>query len=512
MTPSHDEALALARASVPFWVPWLPLALTLLWAPAAWVLARIGVRIGIARVPREGEAHWTMRAVAARVLRLNLIRAALLLAVAAGMWVVAGPLSQLPWATLATVAPLAALIGWSRGIRPLRAALGLREAPRASGPRTAIAYLLLFFPHLLLVGLVVSLTWDREPAIVLGATALGMIAIILLLRGGALRLSRALRAVQAAPPRLLEIVRRAAERSGRDAPDTVVVPSAAVNAFAFVYAGVLGVTSALVDRLDDTELEAIVLHELGHLAESPAALRTRALSLTAFTSFALLELESRVSLWIVLVHVLVVIAIARWVRQRAHALEQAADAHAHDHVEEGTYARALEKIYRLNLLPAVQGGRRVHPDLYDRMIAAGVTPDYPRPPAPTQRRWLVALVVVPVVFGIAIVAIALRSVPWPAPLSLALGDETALYDAARARAEADHLDEAIVFDVLYDDAYARRYAAPIAALATDQTTAGRCDEARASLDELARRSPTADDAYAISAAELEAYWASRCAP
>lgn len=512
MLPSHDEALALARASVPFWVPWLPVALALLWAPVAWLLARLLVRVAIARVPREGEAHWTKRAVAARVLRVHLIRAALLVGIAAGMWVVAGPLSELSWATLVTLAPIAALVGWSRGLRPLRAALGLPQAPRGGGPRTAIAYALLFFPHLLLVALVIGLTWGREPAIVLGATALGMIAIILLLRGGALRLARALGAVQAAPPRLLEVVRRAADRSERAVPDTVVVPSGAVNAFAFVYAGVLGVTSALVELLDDTELEAIVLHELGHLAESPAALRTRALSLTAFTTFALLELESRVSLWIVLVHVLVVIAIARWVRARTRALEQAADAHAHDHVEEGTYARALEKIYRLNLFPAVQGGRRVHPDLYDRMIAAGVTPDYPRPPAPAQSRWRVALFVLPAVICIGAIALTLRHAHWPFPLGLALGDTSALYDAARARADAGHPEESVAFDVLYDDAYENRYAAPLAGLATDQIFAGECEGARASLDELARRHPSAPDGDAFSLAELEAYWTSACDP
>lgn len=512
MTPSHDEALALARESVPFWVPWLPVALALLWAPVAWLLARGLVRVAIARVPREGEAHWTQRALAARALRGNLIRVAMLLGIAAAAWVVAGPLSPLSWAILATLAPVAAVVGWSRGIRPLRAALGLPEAPRAGGLRTAIAYSLLFFPHLLLVGLVLGVTWGREPAIVLGATAIGLIAIILLLRGGALRLARALGAVQAGPPRLLDVVRRASERSERTPPEVVVVPSGTVNAFAFVYAGVLGVTSALVDHFDDTELEAIVLHELGHLAESPAALRTRALSLTAFTTLALLELEGRVSLWIPLVHVIAVIVVARWVRTRAHALEQAADAHAHDHAEEGTYARALEKVYRLNLMPAVLGRGRVHPDLYDRMLAAGVTPDYPRPPAPVQRRWLAALILTPIASLIVIGGFAVRSVPWPYPLGLALGDASALYDAARARADAGHPEEAIAFDVLYDEAYARRYAAPIAALATDQTTAGRCEDARASLDELARRSPTASDAYVVSPAELEAYWASTCEP
>ena len=32
------------------------------------------------------------------------------------------------------------------------------------------------------------------------------------------------------------------------------------------------------------------------------------------------------------------------------------------------------------------GKRTVHPSLYDRMIAAGVTPDYPRPAPPSRFR------------------------------------------------------------------------------------------------------------------------------
>jgi hypothetical protein len=36
-------------------------------------------------------------------------------------------------------------------------------------------------------------------------------------------------------------------------------------------------------------------------------------------------------------------------------------------------------LYEENLIPAVMAQRRTHPDLYDRLIAAGVQPDYPRP-------------------------------------------------------------------------------------------------------------------------------------
>ena len=33
------------------------------------------------------------------------------------------------------------------------------------------------------------------------------------------------------------------------------------------------------------------------------------------------------------------------------------------------------------------GNRAVHPHLYDRMLAAGVTPDFPRPDQPQKLTW-----------------------------------------------------------------------------------------------------------------------------
>jgi hypothetical protein len=54
----------------------------------------------------------------------------------------------------------------------------------------------------------------------------------------------------------------------------------------------------------------------------------------------------------------------------------------------GTYARALSGLYQDSLLPAVMAkGRSTHPHLYDRLLAAGVTPDFPRPKAAKSMAW-----------------------------------------------------------------------------------------------------------------------------
>jgi hypothetical protein len=59
--------------------------------------------------------------------------------------------------------------------------------------------------------------------------------------------------------------------------------------------------------------------------------------------------------------------------------------------EPGVYARALEKLYRSNLMPAVMRQKRaVHPHLYDRMLEAGVTPEFPRPKPPSRMMSLLA--------------------------------------------------------------------------------------------------------------------------
>ena len=53
----------------------------------------------------------------------------------------------------------------------------------------------------------------------------------------------------------------------------------------------------------------------------------------------------------------------------------------------GTYARALARLYEDNLAPAVMPKETTHPHLYDRLVAAGVTPDFPRPAAAASTTW-----------------------------------------------------------------------------------------------------------------------------
>ncbi len=106
--------------------------------------------------------------------------------------------------------------------------------------------------------------------------------------------------------------------------------------------------------------------------------------------------------------------------------ERHADAAAHD--DGKVYGRALERLYEFNLVPAVLRRPGAHGHLYDRLVASGYTPGWPRPAPPVQpslgwRLLFASLLFAPIVL----------SVSWaPAPatsddarLSLAFGPQSA---------------------------------------------------------------------------------------
>jgi hypothetical protein len=76
-------------------------------------------------------------------------------------------------------------------------------------------------------------------------------------------------------------------------------------------------------------------------------------------------------------------------RAISHRLELRADGVAKaNEPDPGVYARALERLYEDGLLPAVNTqAQSGHPHLYDRLLAAGVTPSFPRPRPPSYTAW-----------------------------------------------------------------------------------------------------------------------------
>ncbi len=165
-------------------------------------------------------------------------------------------------------------------------------------------------------------------------------------------------------------------------------------------------SEGLLTAHPDEEVAAICAHELAHLTETRGTLRAR--GFVSLSLFPLIFLRPVVNLFGPLSAVLLWLPIplaAIFIRRLGRKMEVRADSVASENQEtEGVYARALERLYRNNQMPAVMPGKRqLHPHLYDRLLAAGVLPDYPRPKAPSLFSWTsVLLVLVLILFLMAI--------------------------------------------------------------------------------------------------------------
>ncbi|MCB9796582.1 MAG: M48 family metalloprotease [Alphaproteobacteria bacterium] len=382
MSSDLEAALAL----LPAWMPWAPLALVpltaaltaLLLAPLPWLLGG----------PLPPGVEWPEDA----RLGFERRRAAILCAygVSVGFGLLgglfAGPLSALsPWG----LGVLCALSSWL-GAQPalarthrllLRRPLSTREQLRSSGLTSLIR-----LGHLLLL-LALAGVAPLELSVA-HALLMGLYAVVALawFHGLGLRLARALGLAEPAEARVLGLAQAAASRAGVTLAGVYRLELSSANALALPNTGELLVTGPAERLLGDDELAAILEHEVGHLAEPPGAQRARmavALGLAPLVlARPLFALWGPPGLLAVFLGLLGVIVLGQRLSRR---LEQAADAHAHE-VDPVAYARALEALYRYNGVPPVLGLRAGHPDLYDRLVAAGVPPDYPRPEPPGRRR------------------------------------------------------------------------------------------------------------------------------
>jgi hypothetical protein len=143
--------------------------------------------------------------------------------------------------------------------------------------------------------------------------------------------------------------------------------------------------------LTDEELESVCAHEAGHLTESKWVYCGRMVAIAALASLTLaVPVLYRFGLVGLLALVLATLAILMVPLGVARRMERRADAVATKQTADPVaYARALEKVYQLNGIPATKPKRsgQPHPDLYDRMLAAGVTPSFERPRPARKFSW-----------------------------------------------------------------------------------------------------------------------------
>ena len=229
-----------------------------------------------------------------------------------------------------------------------------------------------------------------------------------LLLGLGLRLVRWSGFIEPAPPEVESVARRTAEQAGAKLNRVWISRGCVAQAYALLPMRDILLTKGLLEALSDEELETVCAHEAAHLTESRWAFAGRVAG--AFTLFPLIFLTPAMSnfgLAGLLVPGVATFLILSLTQRLSRRMERRADAAAAGSMADSSiYARALEKIYEVNLIPAtLPGKRRSHPDLYDRMLAAGVTPGYQRPRPPRGSSWTTFLLLAVLVLQIVRLAI-----------------------------------------------------------------------------------------------------------
>ncbi len=385
-----------------------------LWGNAAvTALASLGLSLGLSLLvvlvltPRALRSQgpslaWPERARLAYPVRIAAAQLALFLPLLGALlgWTFAGPLGALSPVSMALLGGVAAAVPAGLVHRVIERMLRAPEVLRWRDLRGMFTTQLLLFPHLW-VALALSLampstreggwTWPEGLGV-----AVGGVLFVLGATGSGLGVARLLRCVRGGDPRLDAALGRAAAGAAlTDIPRGYVARMGMANAFAYPWRRSVVVTAPAMELLTDDQLAAVCAHEVAHLTEAP---RVRALRLVAMVLVAaplvllrpVIEHHGVKAFNLLLLGCVVALVVARRMRR---TMEARADRAGKDQERSpGDYATALEALYRGNLMPVVMPGRHGgHGSLYDRMVAAGAPPGYPRPEPP--RRWPTAVAV-----------------------------------------------------------------------------------------------------------------------
>ena len=339
--------------------------------------------IGLVSWRKSPQAHWTEQArllwpvrIAAAV-NMFLIPAILQLAQE-----LIAPVPQYFMYANGTAAFVGAMVGGYPLVRTIFPAYAftvwLREAVIGWSLKAA------FLVALILAGVLMPAEPGWPMAVVVAVYAAFHLSLQL---GLLLAIARRFRFVHSTGERLQRIVAAQSALMSMPAPVVWEMDGKLANAFALPLTRELVVSRRLLDICDDAELGAVCVHELAHLGESRMVRAGRLLA--SFQFFPLIFIRPLSHLGDGLGVLLAFVAlwlVGLFSRKLSQRMEVRADAEAtRRQADEGVYARALEKLYQANLLPAVNvNNRQTHPHLYDRLTAAGITPGYDRPrPAKT---------------------------------------------------------------------------------------------------------------------------------
>lgn len=354
--------------------------------PFGCALVAVWLVLGLSSLPmrRLGEgAHWSVVALKYWNVRVARIYAMIWMVVFAYSF--APGSGGAPWASL--LPALAAGLGCGLGAKLATRGLRVPKVVECGWMRGLVARSFLF-PAVPTIFLIMALTWNDGLTARSWMIASGFLVFDLaLVMGGSVALLRALGLLKPmGDPDRNQMIRAQAEKQGVRIRDVLEVELPSVNAFAFPWTRDVAFTVSAMEVLDDAEVRSVAAHELGHLKGKTSIRWMMFAGLPSLVMIGLAPAAMRSGLPLVgLGFFLLHIAVARLLARISRKFEHEADAEAKtgEH-EDGVYARALEKIHEANLIPAVIPPNASHPSLYDRMIAAGVTPDFPKPPAPSR--------------------------------------------------------------------------------------------------------------------------------
>ncbi|MCP3977000.1 MAG: M48 family metalloprotease [bacterium] len=485
------------RETMPAWVGWLGPAV-LFGMVLLWLVLVPGLVFYTVRRRLAAASHWTEKAALATEGRAALIFGFVMwpIVTVALARVVIGPFSRIP-PTLAIVAAVTASVfgslwaGWRFVGRDL-------EQPLPG----FVAY----------VWLVARKWWPLVALFAIGVfapgrlTSLRMIPWTVLAVGGlySLRYMAELYAATGvavpASPQLAAAIERAAARSDSEVPKAFVVDSHAANAAALPARNLIITTQRLVDELGEAEQEAVMLHEIAHLNERRSVTRLRALSVLLYLPFLAVKPLIGSGILYLAAAVLLVMMMRKRITVMSAAEEGRADHEAAELAHEShVFGEALLKMHQAALIPAFLK-RDPHGPLHERLVHAGVTPDFEPITSGPRMRPLLAGLALGMVLLFSVVVVPLFAMDfWDGDrgshIAIAFGwrtDQVLGYNGYLAADEGD-FETATLY---LEEAVARGDEHSLANLAWALGAVGRCREAREVHFDMLNRGADRDEAAA----------------
>jgi Zn-dependent protease with chaperone function len=507
-TPKNQQNHAMTPPPPVAIEPLVPASLRLgglVMIPAAFLASfAVALAVGAVYVRKLPSAPWTERARASYPGRVAVAVVALVAAIASGLfgtWLAPRLPGEWPPAAIGVACALAAYAGADLVRLTVERRAHGRPIPArawfAWKPIVFVLYALQIVPIAVGASMVDDRFGGRTLAVLLVVAAVST-ALYAGLGWMALWWAGVIRP---APMRLRAAVDRAAVRTGVRPRAVGLLPTFGVpfaNAFALPTLRRVAFTAEALSILDDEETEAVAAHELGHVGEPRVVAAARVARAAILLPVVVAHPLYASMGWAgPLLAFAVLILLARLSAILSRRMEERADAIAHHGEDEGpVYARALEKLYVRNLVPAVTAGkRRIHPDLWDRMVKAGVTPPYPKPAPPKMRGPLLAALGL-----VYVVCLCLAAFDAWVKYTAEEGASACIAREARKRLEAG--DAANAYELYLSAMAIDDHAALHVGLAWAEATLDVCDEAADDLRYASTRKvadPDLDDALVAQA-------------